>query len=157
MSLGLSASLKALLNQFQASQPALHDTTSPAGTSGVQLGDLIDAALSTPTVVKASYAAASAGAIGAHLLSVTLPAGAKVSRLWTDTAGLASAGAATVAIAAGATVLMAATAYNDAGLTGYDAQSLTPVKLAVASQLKVTVAAFALTAGTIDVYVEYVV
>ena len=37
MSLGLSASLKALLNQFQASQPALHDTTSPAGTSGVQL------------------------------------------------------------------------------------------------------------------------
>ena len=118
---------------------------------------MIDAALSTPTVVKASYAAASAGAIGAHLLSVTLPAGAKVSRLWTDTAGLASAGAATIAIAAGATVLMAATAYNDAGLTGYDAQSLTPVKLAVASQLKVTVAAFALTAGTIDVYVEYVV
>ena len=52
---------------------------------------------------------------------------------------------------------MAATAYNDAGLTGYDAQSLTPVKLAVASQLKVTVAVAALTAGTIDVYVEYVV
>ena len=143
MSLGLSASLKALLNRFQASQPALHDTTSPATTSGVQLGDLIDAALLSPTLVKASYSAASAGSIGAHLLSVTLPAGAKVSRLWTDTAGLTSSGA--------------ATAYNDAGLTGYDAQSLTPVKLAVASQLKVTVAAAALTAGTLDVYVEYFV
>ena len=158
MSLGISAALQSLLNKFSATQPALHDTFNPAATSGIALGDLMQAATSCATTVKVTYTAtAASGTVGAHALPLTLPAGAKLLAVYTDaTTALTSAGSATVAVAAGATSLIAAVAYNDTSLVGFDSHSISPVKLAVATPLTLTVAVAALTGGSVDFYVTYI-
>lgn len=99
----------------------------------------------------------SGGAVSTIGLGVSLPANCIVTRLFTDVlTSFTSGGAATVAIEAGATVLLAATAFNAAALTGADAQSLTAVKLSAASELEVVIAAAALTAGKMRIFVEYI-
>lgn len=103
------------------------------------------------------------GAIGSIELkdedgkSMSIPANACITRLFTDVqTAFTSGGSATVAIAVGATVLKAATAFNDATLTGFDAQTVTAVKVTVASVPQITVAVAALTAGKMRVFIEYI-
>jgi hypothetical protein len=152
----LSDANKSLLNEFTKSQPALQDPKKPYPESSLKLGDLLDN-LSASTTVKATYDfSKNGGAVGTIGLGVTLPAGAIVTGLWTDAeTALASGGLAEVALEAGSTTLKAAAAFDDVSYIGVDAQSLTPVKLSAASELEVVITVAALTAGKLNIFVEY--
>jgi hypothetical protein len=93
----------------------------------------------------------------------TVPAGAIVLRAWTDvTTPMTSGGAATVAldIAAGTPIVIkAATAYGDAAYTGLDIHLAATVinKTTSAGAITFTIAGDTLTAGIVNIFVEYVV
>lgn len=153
----LSLADQALLNSFSDHEPALQRTA--AGTKYAErilkLGDVL-ANLSNSATVKATYDVAISGTVGAKPLNVKIPAGAIITDMWTDAETvLASSGSATLAISAGATALKTATAFDDATLVGLDKQTVTLVKLSVESELTVTVAAAALTAGKVNIFVKY--
>lgn len=151
-----NATAKLLLNKFSASQPALQDKDSTTGApQGLKVGDILDN-LSHAAVDSTIFTVtATSGTVGAHATGLTIPAGAIITRVWTDElADVTSAGSATVAISAGATSLVAAQAYT--ALAGAQAQTLSaPVKLTVASAVTVTVAVATVTAGQVRVFVEY--
>lgn len=122
----------------------------------------------TKNLLKAVYSfAVDGGAIGTISLNddegniATLPDNAIVTRAWSDVVTTAtSGGAATVSIGIVSTVdIMAATAV--ASVTGIlegipDGATANMIKLAAVKQVKVAIAVAALTAGKINVYIEYV-
>jgi Kef-type K+ transport system membrane component KefB len=88
-----------------------------------------------------------------------LPIGAMIIGAWTDIkTTLASDGSATIAIAAAGTVIKAATAFDNAAYVGIDAHlARTSAALTTAAgPVTFTVATAALTAGKVDIYVEYI-
>ena len=88
-----------------------------------------------------------------------LPIGAMIIGAWTDIkTTLASDGSATIAIAAAGTVIKAATAFDNASYVGIDAHlARTSAALTTAAgPVTFTVATAALTAGKVDIYVEYI-
>lgn len=104
------------------------------------------------------------GAIGTITpkAGAVIPNGAQVLRAWTDvTSNMTSGGSATVAIQVACTtpvVIKTATAFNSADYTGQDFQRAATVlgKTDSAGPITLTVATAALTAGVVNVYVEYV-
>lgn len=153
--------IQKLLNDFADSQIALRYPNLPFGSSNIQLGDLLAAAALTAgksqTMDTTYDFAKNGGAIGTLDLGMAVPAGAIITRFWTDSLTvLASAGAATVALAVGTDSIMAATAYNNASLVGTDEHtSGLPLKTAAGGDLKFTIAAAALTAGKLRVIVSW--
>ena len=117
-------------------------------------------------IAKATYSfATDGGAISTITPSISdiIPANAIVTAVYTDvTTTATSSGAATVAINAGATNLVAAAtlgtlAWNSAAKTKQTlASSATAIKPTAAGRITLTVASFALTAGVVNVYVEYI-
>ena len=101
------------------------------------------------------------GAIGAitPANNFKLPVNAMIIGAWTDVkAAMTSGGSATVALAVGGVTIKAATATDDAAYTGIDYHlARTSAALTTASgEVTFTVAAAALTAGEVDIYVEYI-
>jgi hypothetical protein len=99
------------------------------------------------------------GAVGDVEFARNLPAGAIVTKIISDEITTVTAGAgATLTLKAGSTSLSGAIAF-DTGLTGIDNQALAGavdgIKLSAASELKLTIATNALTAGKVRFYVEY--
>jgi hypothetical protein len=88
-----------------------------------------------------------------------LPVGAMILGAWTDVkTTLASGGSATIALAVGGVTIKAATAYDNAAYVGIDAHlARTSAALTTtAGELTFTTAGSAvLTAGKVDIYVEY--
>lgn len=113
-------------------------------------------------IAKATYSfAVDGGAVGAIIpaTSELVPQGAIVTRAWTDVrTAMTSGGSATVALSvASATpiTLKSATAFDDAAYTGVDSHSVTAAKTDSEGRITFTVAVAALTAGIVDIYVEY--
>lgn len=97
------------------------------------------------------------GAVGAVDLDVTIPAGAIVTRVWTDElTNVTSGGAAEVAIEVGAQVIVAAAVAS--GLSGAQAQTVAsgPVKITTAANLELVISVAALTAGKVRVFCEFI-
>ena len=97
------------------------------------------------------------GAIGDITFGAKLPAGAIVTGLWIDKE-VAVTGATAVTLSAGATALTAQFDLVAAGTTASRALagSATAIKLAAASELKLSIATSAATAGKATFYVEFV-
>ena len=88
-----------------------------------------------------------------------LPIGAMIIGAWTDIkTAMTSGGSATIAIAAAGTVIKAATAFDNASYVGIDAHlARTSAALTTAAgPVTFTVATAPLTAGKVDIYVEYI-
>lgn len=88
-----------------------------------------------------------------------LPSGAIITNVYSDElTALTSGGSATVQLKAGSTDLTDALAF-DTGFTGTENQALassaTAIKLSADSELKITIATAALTAGKVRFFVEY--
>ena len=101
------------------------------------------------------------GAISAIDLAsnFSLPIGAMVIGAWTDVkTAMTSEGSATVALAIGGVTIKAATDMDDGAYTAIDAHlARTSAALTTAAgALSFTVAIAALTAGKVDIYVEYI-
>ncbi len=98
------------------------------------------------------------GATGDVDFGRILPAGAIVKQITSDEiTALTSGGSATITLKAGSTSLTAALAYNTA-FTGIDQHAVATadgIKLSVASELKITIATAALTAGKVRFFVRY--
>ena len=92
-----------------------------------------------------------------------IPNGAEVLRAWTDvTTPMTSAGSATLALQIASTtpvVIKTATAFDSADYTGQDIQRAATVigKTNSAGAITCTIATAALTAGVVEVFVEYVI
>lgn len=153
--MGISASVKKLLNDFGLSQPSLRDATKPYPASQLKLGDTLDA-LSAMDSTSVTYDfAVHGGSIGAKTMTLAFPKGSIITRVWTDElTALTSGGAATIALKVGAQDLRAAAAYAVyAGVVEHVASL--PVKLTASGKLDVTIAGAALTAGKVKIYVEW--
>jgi hypothetical protein len=88
-----------------------------------------------------------------------LPIGAMIIGTWTDIkTTLASGGSATIAIATAGVAVKAATAFDDNAYVGRDTQTARTAigTTAAAGAVTFTVATAALTAGKVDIYVEYI-
>ncbi len=104
-----------------------------------------------------------AGAVGTLSLGATLPAGAVVTAVFSDTlTGATSGGSATFKLQAGSTDLFSAIAFDDAtnGIDAAGVQAIStviPVKpsATVSSELKLAIAGAALTAGRVKFCVEF--
>jgi len=118
-------------------------------------------AQSRKKVAKASYKfAIDGGAAGAIVpkSGAIIPVGAIITSAWTDGANLAKTSSATIAIAVGGVTIKSATAVDSADFAGLDAQlaATTLNKTTSTGPITLTVAGGTVTAGTLDVYVEYV-
>jgi hypothetical protein len=156
----LDATIKKLLNDFSKTQIALNEPGKPALVSGVKLGDLIEESLSSLSVVKdAVYDFDThGGAIGSVSLGLVVPAGAIITKLYTNVDPvLASAGLATVEIKANGSSLKAATAFDDASYIGAQEHALAaPVLVSADSELNIDIAVADLTAGKMRIMVEFI-
>jgi len=99
------------------------------------------------------------GAIGDITFGQLIPQNSVITRIETnETTALTSGGSATITIKAGSTSLTDAIAF-DSGFTGYDNQALTGAATGIVittnSALTWTIATAALTAGVVEVIVEY--
>lgn len=156
--MGLSAALKDMLNKFADTQIALRTPTLPLAQSNPNLGDALEAAYASVEVtVEGTYDFATmGGAVSTKSLGVAVPAGAIITKLYTDAlTSMTSAGLATVALAVGADVLKAATAFDDASYVGLDDQSVALTKTALGGNLTFAIAVAALTAGKVRVVLTY--
>lgn len=117
-------------------------------------------AYAKPVVGKATYSfATDGGAVGAitPAINVRIPKYAIITKAWTDVrTGMTSGGLATVALAVGGVTIKSATAFDDAAYTGIDNHVTSGAKTSSAGYVTFTVAAAALTAGVVDIYVEYI-
>ena len=90
----------------------------------------------------------------------SLPIGAMIIGAWTDVKdAMTSGGSAEVAIAVGGVTIKAATAFNNAAYTGIDyhlARTSAALTTAAGSVTFTTSGSAALTAGVVDIYVEYI-
>jgi hypothetical protein len=89
----------------------------------------------------------------------TLPVGAMIIGAWTDVkTNMTSGGSAEVALAIGGVTIKTATAFNNAAYTGIDyhlARTSAALTTALGSVTFTTSGSAALTAGEVDIYVEY--
>lgn len=101
------------------------------------------------------------GAVATLSFGRHLPAGAIVTGVHSDEITvLTSGGSATLQLKAGATALTDALAFDTGFLSAQTqalASSATAIKLAADSELKLTIAAAALTAGKVRFYVRYLI
>lgn len=108
---------------------------------------------------KATYDFATlGGAVGSIAMGVSIPAGSMVRAVvMEEETNVTSEGSATVQLKAGTTNLTAATAIADIPALGTVAlpSSATAVKITAESELTLAVAVADLTAGKVNVYVEY--
>ena len=100
-----------------------------------------------------------AGAVGDVDFGRSLPAGAIVTKIYSDEqTALTSGGSATVTLKAGSTALTDALAF-DSGFTGRDelalASSAEAIKISAASELKISIGTAALTAGKVRFFIQY--
>lgn len=100
------------------------------------------------------------GAVGDVDFARHLPAGAVITRVFSDElTALTSGGSATVQLKAGATALTDALAFDTDFTGAIDSQALASsaegIKLAAEAELKISIAAAALTAGKVRFFVEY--
>ena len=139
------------------------------GRHGKREKKLLETAMRAPNVgegiftrqlAKAVYDFASdTGTVAAHKLGVTLPANSVVTAVHTHVlTAPTSGGSATIEILAGSTSLVAATAIAD--VTGAATQTLagtsvTSIAVSSASELTLTVAVAALTAGKVVIVVDF--
>jgi hypothetical protein len=143
----ISSTAKFLLNRF-----------SGKGQS-VQLGKLLDKTMGV--IVDTYDFSVSGGAVGdITLASSAIPAGAVITRVFhEELTNVTSGGSATVTLKAGATALTDAVAI--ATFSGVKSEALassaTAIKVSAASDLKITIATAALTAGKVRFYVEYMI
>ena len=90
----------------------------------------------------------------------SLPIGAMIIGAWTDVkTAMASGGSATVAIAVGGVTIKAATAFDNAAYADIDyhlARTSAALTTAASSVTFTTAGSAALTAGVVDIYVEYI-
>lgn len=94
------------------------------------------------------------GAIGDINFGAILPANAVVTNIISDEiSNVTSGGLATIALKSGSTTLLAATAI--ATFSGIVDHAVTPAKMSSAGELKMSIAAFALTAGELNFCVEF--
>jgi len=117
-------------------------------------------------IAKATYSfATDGGAISTITPSISdiIPANAIITAVYTDvTTTVTSGGSATVAVNAGATVIVTAATlstlvWNSTAKTKQTlAASATAIKPSAAGRITLTVAVAALTAGVVNVYVEYI-
>jgi hypothetical protein len=97
------------------------------------------------------------GAIGTINLPIAFPTGTLITRAFVKIpTTIICGGAGTIALAVGGVTVQAATAYNSAPFLAGGATTLTSTLTSTAANLTLTVAAFALTAGVMDIIVEYV-
>lgn len=101
------------------------------------------------------------GAVGTVTFRRQLPAGAIVTRVFSDEiTALTSGGSATLQLKAGSTDLVDATAF-DTGFAGTESQALASsaeaIKLSADSELQMEIATAALTAGKVRWFVEYLI
>jgi hypothetical protein len=113
-------------------------------------------------VVKASYSfAVNGGAAGAIVPNplAKAPIGAVITGAWTEGANLAKTSSATFAIAVGGVTVKGATAVDSADFAGLDAQlaATTLNKVTTNAPITLTIAGGTVTAGTLDVFVEYTI
>jgi hypothetical protein len=111
-------------------------------------------------IAKATYDfATDGGAVGAitPAINAQIPDNAIITSAWTDVrTNMTSGGSATVALAAGGVTIKAATAFDDGAYTGLDMHiNNAPAKCSASGNITFTVATAALTAGVVDIYVEY--
>lgn len=174
--MGLSASIRNMLNKFADTQPALQLPGQPAGTANTanpKLGDLMaDALNSQIRTADCLYDfAANGGAISTInlqkltqsqqpqgvtiTLPILIPAGAIITKVYTDVlTALASGGASTVAVAVGTDVVVPAQAYS--AYTGVQGETTgLPLKSANGGPVQMTIAAATLTAGKMRIVVDY--
>lgn len=156
----LSAKMIELLNKFSDTQIALRDSDKPYGESGMALGDAIEKGYSNLGQIKdALYDFdVHAGAIGEILLGEFVPAGAIITRAWTQMkTTFDSGGLATVAIKVNGSEIKAATAFDDASYTGIKEIPLSdPILISSEGEVKLDVAAAELTAGKMRIMIEYI-
>ena len=95
------------------------------------------------------------GAIGTIALSGHIPAHATVVKIVTVERTTAIAGSGTIQFKAGTTALTGALAVSD--FTGVDFQTLAAdgVKVAVVSQINFVIASDVITAGKLDIFIEF--
>jgi len=111
-------------------------------------------------VVKATYSFATDGGAVSTItpaINSLVPKNAIITKAWTDVrTNMTSGGSATVALACGGVTIKSATAYNDAAYTGIDNHVTSGAKTSSAGYITFAVATAALTAGVVDIYVEYI-
>ena len=113
-------------------------------------------------VAKAKYSFAKhGGAIGAIVPNpfAKLPVGAVITKAWTEGANLATSSAAEIAVAVGGVTIKAATVATNAAYDGLDAQlaATTLNKVTTNAPITVTISVGTVTAGTLNIFVEYTV
>jgi hypothetical protein len=113
-------------------------------------------------VAKAKYSfAKNGGAVGAIVPNpfAKLPVGAVITKSWTEGANLAKTSSATIALTVGGVTIKSATAVDDAAYNGLDAQlaATTLNKVTTNAPITVTIAGGTVTAGTLNIFVEYTV
>jgi len=111
-------------------------------------------------VAKATYSFTVDGGAVSTITPATnqlVPKNAIITRAWTDVrTSMTSGGSATVALAVGGVTIKSATAFDNAAYTGLDDQVTAPAKTSSSGYITFTVATAALTAGIVDIYVEYI-
>lgn len=118
-------------------------------------------------IARASYSfATDGGAVGAVTLSTSdiLPVGAIITGVFVDcTTGFTSGGSATVAVTGGGATLVSAATLSSLGINSTLkgkltlASSATAIKATSNAPIGITVAVAALTAGVMDIFVEYII
>lgn len=94
------------------------------------------------------------GAVGNILFGAILPANSVVTNVISDEiSNVTSGGAATIQLLSGSTELLAATAI--ASFSGIVDHAITPLKVASAGELKIAIGTAALTAGELNLCVEF--
>lgn len=101
---------------------------------------------------------ADGGAVGDISFGAALPAGAIVTNVWSDEE-TAVTGATSVTLKAGSTALTAALDFTGVGDTGIQSRALVGsaagIKVSASSELKISIATAAATAGKVTFYVEW--
>lgn len=134
----------------------------PAGTLAVGIsrrdGAVLNESGSRTDSVRYSFAA-DGGAMGTLTFGRKLPKGAIVTNIYSDEIStLTSGGSATLQLKCGSQNLTGAIAF-DTGFSGTQSQALassaTAIKVSAESEISLTIAGAALTAGEVRFYVEY--
>ena len=111
-------------------------------------------------IVKATYSFATDGGAVSTItpaVNALVPKNAIITQAWTDArTSMTSGGSATVALACGGVTIKSATAFDNAAYVGIDNHITSGAKTSAAGYITFTVATAALTAGVVDIYVEYI-
>ncbi len=159
----ISSKLKKLLNKFAETQPALQDRSFPFPKSSIQLGDLLDEAHGMLRSKSYVYApAADGGTAGEtyYLKGFSIPQGAIITRAYiAEGVDLAGDAGATLDLQVGTTSLTGGAqgfASFDAVQSSNDDFSAGLPETTSGGPVKAIVASADLTAGQLQIVVEYI-